>query len=61
LKEGKQDVTNWRDPNIKINTPFSEQPAGTKLELTLKRGDKVFTTTAVLRNILPPDASKNSN
>ncbi len=61
LKEGERDVTNWRDPNIKINTPFCEQPAGTKFELTLKRGDKVFTTTAVLRNILPPDAPKNAN
>jgi S1-C subfamily serine protease len=61
LKEGEQDVTNWRDPKIKINSPFREQPAGTKLELTLKRGDKVFKTTAVLRNILPPDAPKNSN
>jgi hypothetical protein len=36
-------------------------PAGTKIDFTLKRGDKVFKTTAVLRNILPPDAPKNSN
>jgi len=36
-------------------------PAGTKINLTLKRGDKVFKTMVVLRNILPPDAPKNSN
>jgi len=61
LKEGERDVTNWRDPSVKINTPFREQPAGTKLELTLKRGDKIFKTTAVLRNILPPDSPKKAN
>jgi hypothetical protein len=60
LKVGR-DVANWCDPNSKINAPFREQPAGTKFELTLKRGDKVFKTTAVLRNILPPDAPKNLN
>lgn len=60
LKVGR-DVANWRDPNSKINGSFREQPVGTKSELTLKRGDKVFKTTAVLRNILPPDAPKNSN
>jgi S1-C subfamily serine protease len=36
-----------------------EQPAGTKINFTLKRDDKIFTTTAVLRNILPPDSTKN--
>jgi hypothetical protein len=60
LKEDGRDVTNWRTGGTP-NTPFREQPAGTKLELTLKRGDKIFKTTAVLRNILPPDAPKNSN
>jgi hypothetical protein len=59
LKIDEQDVTSWRDPNIKINTIFFERPAGAKVKLTLKRDDKIFKTTAVLRNILPPDSTKN--
>ena len=55
-----RDVTKWRTGE-RPNTPFREQPAGTKFELSLKRGDRVFTTTAVLRNILPPDVPKQSN
>ena len=62
LKIGELDATKWRtDPNVLPLSRFWYSPAGTKLELTLKRGDKVFTTTAVLRNILPPDAPKNAN
>jgi hypothetical protein len=59
LKVDEQDVTNWRDPNIKINTIFFERPAGAKVELTLKRDDKIFKTMATLRNIVPPDSTKN--
>ena len=55
-----RDVTNWRTSK-QPNSPFRDKPAGTKLELTLKRGDKVFKTTAVLRNILPPDPPKHLN
>jgi S1-C subfamily serine protease len=62
LKEGDRDVTKWRtDTNPPPEIRPVQQPAGTKLELTLKRGGKIFKTTAVLRNILPPDATKNSN
>jgi hypothetical protein len=62
LKIGELDVTKWRtDPNVLPLSRFWCNPAGTKLDLTLKRGDKIFKTTAVLRNILPPDAPKNSN
>jgi hypothetical protein len=62
LKIGKLDATKWRsDPNVLPLSRFWNSPAGTKLELTLKRGDKVFKTTAVLRNILPPDAPKKPN
>jgi PDZ domain/Aspartyl protease len=62
LKEGDRDVTKWRtDTNPPPAIRPVQQPAGTKLELTLKRGDKIFKTTAILRNILPPDAVKNSN
>lgn len=60
LKIDGRDATTWRTSK-QPNYPFRDQPAGSKIELTLKRGDKVFTTTAVLRNILPPDAPKNLN
>lgn len=46
--------------NKEVNGNFELLP-GTKFELTLKRDGKVFTTTAVLSNILPPDPPKNSN
>jgi hypothetical protein len=62
LKEDGRDVTKWRtntNPSPAIRPVM--RPAGTKLKLTLRRGDKIFKTTAVLRNILPPDAPKNSN
>jgi hypothetical protein len=62
LKENGRDLTKWRtdtSPPPKISPV--RQPAGTKLKLTLKRGNKIFKTTAVLRNILPPDAPANSN
>jgi hypothetical protein len=36
-----------------------EQPAGTKINFTLKHGGKIFKTTAVLRNIVPPDFTKS--
>jgi hypothetical protein len=34
-----------------------EEPAGTKMDLTLKRGDLVFTTIVELKNIIGPAAS----
>jgi hypothetical protein len=62
LKIGELDVTKWRtDPNVTPLSRFWYSPAGTKLELTLKRGDKIFKTTAVLRNILPLDPPKHLN
>jgi hypothetical protein len=62
LKIGELDATRWRaDPNVLPLSRFWNSLAGTRLELTLKRGNKVFKTIAVLRNILPPDAPKNSN
>jgi len=62
LKIGELDTTKWRtDPNILPLSRFWNSPAGTKLELTLKRGGKIFKTTVILRNIIPPDAPKNSN
>jgi hypothetical protein len=62
LNIGELDATQWRtDPKVLPLSRFWSGPAGTKLELTLKRGDKVFKTAPVLRNILPPDATKNTN
>jgi hypothetical protein len=57
LKVGKLDFTKWRTD---ANPPPDQvgQP-GTKIKLTLKRGDKIFKTTAILQNILPPDVPKN--
>ena len=51
LKVGIRNVTKWRtDPTIKLNG-FWSQPAGTKLKLTLKRGDKQYETTVTLEEI----------
>jgi PDZ domain/Aspartyl protease len=62
LEINGRDETKWRtDTNPPPKVSAIELPAGTKLKLTLKRGDKVFKTTAILKNILPPDAPKNSN
>jgi len=62
LKIGELDTTKWRtDPNVLPLSRFWNSPAGTKLELTLKRDDKTFKAMAILRNILPPDSMKNSN
>ena len=59
LKIGDLDVTQWRtNPNVLPLTRFFTQPAGTKLRLTLQRGDQTIITTAILRNILPPDTVK---
>ena len=56
LKIGDLDCTQWRtDPNVLPLSRFFTRPSGTALELSLKRDDKVFKTTAVLQNILPPD------
>ncbi|HTV61684.1 MAG TPA: aspartyl protease family protein [Verrucomicrobiae bacterium] len=62
LKIDNRDVTDWRDdPNVKINSAFCDQPSGTKIELTLNRGGKIFRTTVTLQNIFPPDSAARSN
>ncbi len=41
LKIGELDATKWRtDPKVLPLSRFWNSPAGTKLELTLKRGDR---------------------
>jgi len=54
LKLGNQWRTNW------TTTPTflaRKLPAGSKMELTLERGKKTFTTEVVLRDLFPPAAS----
>jgi hypothetical protein len=59
---GELDVTKWRtDPNVLPLGRFWSRAAGTKLELTLRRGKEVFKTVVVLRQILPPEASLSGN
>lgn len=54
LKVGQQWYTNW---TIGPTTLCSTRPAGTRVDLTLKRGDKTFSTTVVLRDIFPANAT----
>ena len=55
LKIDEHDVQDWRqNPNPKINTPMIDQPPGTKIQFTLKRGDKTFSANVVLKDILSP-------
>ena len=54
LSIGGRDVTTWRtDPGDPFEWAF-ESPAGTALELTVKRGDLTFKATVRLREILKP-------
>ncbi len=60
LKIGGLDTTRWRtDPQVLPLSRFWNGPAGTRLVLTLKRGETTFPSTVTLQNILPPDDSKN--
>jgi len=54
LKVGDRDVTKWRtDPNYPRQRSC-ERPAGTKLDLTLKRDEEIIKISVVLRDILGP-------
>jgi hypothetical protein len=58
LKVGDLDVTKWRtDPTVLPLSRFWERPPGTKLDLAWKRGTQTMRATAVLRQILAPDAA----
>lgn len=64
LKVGNLDATKWRsDPAVAPLSHFWMQPAGTRLELTLRREGETFRTTVMLRQILGPsvDAAQRSN
>ena len=55
LKIGDLDATKWRsDPAVMPLSQFWTRPPGTKLELTLKRGEKIYRANVVLRQILSP-------
>jgi S1-C subfamily serine protease len=57
LKVGDLDVTKWRtDPTVLPLSRFWEKPPGTRIVLLLKRGPQTIKATAVLRQILAPDA-----
>jgi S1-C subfamily serine protease len=56
LKGGELDVTKWRtDPAVMPLSQFWMRAPGSKLELTLKRGNDTFKKTVVLRQILSPE------
>lgn len=62
MRIGELDVTKWRtDPAVMPIKRFWTGPPGTKLDLTLKRGQEIFKTNVVLRQILPPDANSSLN
>ncbi len=55
LSIGNLDVTKWRtDPNVLPLSRFWEQPPGSKLTLTLRRGEREFKVNLTLRQILSP-------
>jgi tetratricopeptide (TPR) repeat protein len=58
LKVDGQSVSGWTNGMNESDTNAFSMPAGTKLQLTLRRNKKVFETTAVLREILQPSHRK---
>lgn len=61
LKVNGKNISDWhtsKEPGP--TTLCCTMPAGTKLELTLKRGGRIFTATIVLRDILGPKAAGDS-
>jgi hypothetical protein len=58
LKIGDLDVTRWRtDPRIMPLSRFWESAPGTELKLTLKRGEKEYRVTVIVKDILAPSRS----
>jgi serine protease Do len=59
LKIDEVDVTKWRtDPTVLPLSRFLARPAGTKLNLTLRREGEIFKITVTLRDILPSASSE---
>lgn len=58
LKIDRLDATKWRsDPQVMPLSRFWQQPSGTILELTLKRGDQELQKTVILKDIIGPGAT----
>jgi len=57
IKLGEQWATNWTEGPTSAS---STRPAGSKLELVLKRGEKTFNSVVVLRDLFPPAASSTN-
>jgi predicted aspartyl protease len=56
LRIGSLDVTKWRtDPAVMPMSRFWSRPAGTKHQLTLRRGAQEYRVAVVLRHILGPE------
>ncbi len=59
LKIDEVDATKWRtDPTVLPLSRFLNRPAGTRLDLTLKREGQTLQISAVLRDILSPESCK---
>ena len=59
LKIDDLDITKWRtDPRVLPLSRFWERPAGTILNLTLKREEREFEVIVLLKDILGPKVSK---
>jgi Aspartyl protease/PDZ domain len=54
LKIDDVDATHWRTNSAMRQSDIWEQPAGTKVRVTLKREDKELQTTIVLRDLIGP-------
>ena len=53
------DGSHWQtEPDLHADREFRERPAGTKFDLTLKRGSETFKATVILRQILGPEHTK---
>jgi hypothetical protein len=58
LRIGTLDATKWRtDPEVLPLTRFWSRPAGTKHQLTLRRGPQEYQVEVVLRDILTPKST----
>jgi hypothetical protein len=58
---GNLDVTNWRTDPAVSPSRFCERPAGTRIELTLRRGKEEFKTEVVLQEILSTETGSSGN
>ena len=55
MKVGELDLYKWRaQPTPLVLERYWKRPAGTKLDLTLRRGKETIQVSPVLRDILKP-------